>query len=294
LPRIDHLEVEIMKNLIRHTAGLPVNLAYIDAGQGIPVIFVHEFAGDMMSWLPQINALSRRYRCIAYNARGYSPSDVPVDASAYSWQAAVADLIALMDFLGLRRAHVVGLSMGGYTVVSAGSLHPDRILSIGVCSAGSGSVSSGREAMIASSLGLADQIERDGIRSGIADYAKAAARLPFLEKDPVGFEAFFEQFASHDAIGSALTLRGVQAARPSLLDKGPQLAAICAPVMMMLGDRDSGCVEPTLFMWRTIPGATLAVLPNSGHCINLEEPEVFNRLLLDFLDRAGQTDQSAA
>jgi pimeloyl-ACP methyl ester carboxylesterase len=89
-------------------------------------------------------------------------------------------------------------------------------------------------------------------------------------------------------------LRGVQAARPSLLDKGPQLAAIRAPVMMMLGDRDSGCVEPTLFMWRTIPGATLAVLPNSGHCINLEEPEVFNRLLLDFLDRAGSVDQSAS
>ncbi len=65
-----------MSTLIRRTTGLPVNLAYLDVGQGSPVIFVHEFAGDMMSWLPQVNALSRRYRCIAYSARGYTPSDI--------------------------------------------------------------------------------------------------------------------------------------------------------------------------------------------------------------------------
>lgn len=274
-----------MNNLVKRTSGLAVNLAYLDAGIGPPIIFVHEFAGDLRSWLPQIQALSRRFRCIAYNARGYAPSDVPTDPKAYGWQFAVSDLIALMDHLAIDKAHIVGLSMGGYAVVSAGYLHPDRILSIGVCSAGSGSVSVGREEMIRSSLALADQIERDGIRSGIHAYARAPSRLPFLEKDPAGFDTFFEQFASHDALGSALTLRGFQAARPSLLDKGPELARINAPVMMMLGDRDSGCVEPTLFMWRTIPGATLAVLPNSGHCINLEEPDTFNRLLLDFVDR---------
>lgn len=274
-----------MDTLVRRTTGLPVNLAYLDAGSGPPVIFVHEFAGDLRSWLPQVNALSRRYRCIAYSARGYTPSDVPTDPKAYGWEFAVSDLIALMDFLKIDQAHVVGLSMGGYAVVTAGWMHPQRMLSISACSAGSGSVSKGREEMIASSRALADQIERDGIRSGIAEYARAASRIPFLEKDPVGFDTFFEQFAGHDALGSALTLRGFQAGRPSLLDKGAELARVRAPVMMMLGDRDSGCVEPTLFMWQTIPGATLAVLPNSGHCINLEEPEVFNRLLLDFLDR---------
>ena len=274
-----------MSTLIRRTTGLPVNLAYLDAGQGSPVIFVHEFAGDMMSWLPQVNALSRRFRCIAYSARGYTPSDIPTDPKAYGWEFSVSDLIALMDFLKIPKAHIVGLSMGGYGVVSAGYLHPDRILSITPCSAGSGSVTKGREEMVASSRALADRIEHEGTRSAVAEYAKAASRLPFLEKDPVGFNTFFEQFSSHDSLGSALTLRGFQAARPSLLDKGQELSTIKAPVMMMLGDRDSGCVEPTLFMWRTIPGATLAVLPNSGHCINLEEPEVFNRLLLDFIDR---------
>jgi len=274
-----------MNSLVRRTRGLAVELAYLEAGAGTPIIFVHEFAGDMRSWLPQINALSRRFRCIAYNARGYAPSDIPTDPKAYGWAYAVSDLIALMDNLKIDKAHIVGLSMGGYAVVSAGYLHPERILSIGVCSAGSGSVSQGREEMIRSSLALADQIERDGIRSGISEYARAPSRLPFFEKDPSGFDTFVEQFASHDSLGSALTLSGFQAARPSLLDKGKELATIKAPVMMMLGDRDSGCVEPTLFMWRTIPGATLAVLPNSGHCINLEEPEVFNRLLLDFIDR---------
>lgn len=277
-----------MSTLIRQTRGLPVNLAYLDVGSGEPVIFVHEFAGDMLSWLPQVHALSRRFRCIAFNARGYAPSDIPSDPAQYSWQLAVDDLIGLMDHLGVARAHVVGLSMGGYTVVSAGYLHPQRFLSITVCSAGSGSVSQGREAALASSRALADRIEREGIRSGIAEYANAPFRLPFREKDPVGFDHFFEQFAAHDSLGSALTLRGVQAGRPSLLDKGRELASVAAPVMLMLGDRDSGCVEPTLFMWRTIPGARLAVLPNAGHCINLEEPEHFNRLLVDFLDQTGE------
>jgi len=271
--------------LIRRTTGLPVNLAYIDVGEGTPIIFVHEFAGDMMSWLPQVNALSRRYRCIAYSARGYTPSDVPTDPKAYGWEFAVSDIIALMDFLKIDKAHLVGLSMGGYAVVSAGYLHPNRILSIGVCSAGSGSVSHGREEMIASSLAMADRIEREGTRLAVTDYAKAASRVPFLEKDPMGFDTFFQQFAGHDSLGSALTLRGFQAARPSLLDKGRELASIKAPVLMLLGDRDSGCVEPTLFMWRTIPGASLAVLPNSGHCINLEEPDLFNSMLLAFIDR---------
>ena len=148
--------------------------------------------------------------------------------------------------------------------------------------------------MISSSLALAERIEREGTRSAVADYAKGDSRLPFFEKDPLGFDTFFQQFASHDGLGSALTLRGFQARRPSLLDQGRELSTIVAPVLLMLGDRDSGCVEPTLFMWRIIPGASLAVLPNSGHCINLEEPEVFNHLLLDFLDRvaaaAGQAD----
>ena len=283
-----------MTTLIRRTIGLPVNLAYLDVGRGEPLIFVHEFAGDMMSWLPQVNALSRRFRCIAYNARGYKPSDVPADPGAYGWEFAVSDLIALMDFLKIAKAHIVGLSMGGYAVVSAGYLHPDRILSITPCSAGSGSVSQGREEMISSSLALADRIEREGMRNAVAEYAKGDARLPFFEKDPLGFDTFFQQFASHDGLGSALTLRGFQARRPSLLDQGRALSTIGAPVLLMLGDRDSGCVEPTLFMWRTIPGASLAVLPNSGHCINLEEPEVFNHLLLDFLDRvvavAGQAN----
>ena len=148
--------------------------------------------------------------------------------------------------------------------------------------------------MTSSSPASADRIEGEGRRSAVADYAKGDSRLHSVEKDPLGFDTFFQQFASPDGLDLALTLRGFQARRPSLLDQGSELATISAPVLLMLGDRDSGCVEPTLFMWRTIPGATLAELPNTGHCINLEEHRVFNHLLLDFLDRVAAAAGQAA
>src|SRR3954451_10972770 len=94
-----------------------VGLHVEEAGRGFPVLFVHEFAGDHRSWEPQVRALSRRYRCITYAARGYPPSDVPEDPAAYSQARAVADAIAVLDGLGVEHAHVVGLSMGGFATL---------------------------------------------------------------------------------------------------------------------------------------------------------------------------------
>ena len=89
-----------------------VKLHYEESGSGTPIVFVHEFAGDWRTWEPQLRHFSRRYRCIAYNARGYPPSDVPADVERYSQQRARDDILGVLDALGLRRAHVVGNSMG--------------------------------------------------------------------------------------------------------------------------------------------------------------------------------------
>src|SRR3954449_3133854 len=91
-----------------------VRLYVEEAGAGFPVLFVHEFAGDHRSWEPQVRTLSRRYRCVVYSARGYPPSDVPREQDAYSQARAVADAVAVLDALEIERAHVVGLSMGGF------------------------------------------------------------------------------------------------------------------------------------------------------------------------------------
>src|ERR671925_1035301 len=102
-----------------------VKLHYEEAGRGTPLVFVHEFAGDAQSWRLQTAFFARRYRTIAFNARGYPPSDVPTDPAAYSQDHAVEDIRGVLDALGIERAHVCGLSMGGYATLHFGLRHPD-------------------------------------------------------------------------------------------------------------------------------------------------------------------------
>src|SRR5207248_4176373 len=113
-----------------------VSLYYEETGSGTPLLFSHEFAGDHRSWAPQVRELGRRYRCITYSARGYPPSDVPDAPEAYSQERAVADAVAVLDHLGIERAHVVGLSMGGFCALHLGLSRPERALSLVVAGCG--------------------------------------------------------------------------------------------------------------------------------------------------------------
>ena len=115
-----------------------VRLHYEETGSGTPIVFVHEFAGDSRSWEPQVRYLSRRYRCIAYNARGYPPSEVPADPAAYSQDRARDDVLAVLDGLAIERAHVVGLSMGGFATLHFGLAYPHRALSLTLAGVGYG------------------------------------------------------------------------------------------------------------------------------------------------------------
>src|SRR5207249_8425669 len=99
------------------TARDGVKLYYEAAGSGMPILFVHEFAGDYRSWEPQMRYFSRRHRCIVYSARGYRPSDVQPAPEAYTYRHFMDDVVAVLDHLGLGKAHVVGLSMGGYSAL---------------------------------------------------------------------------------------------------------------------------------------------------------------------------------
>src|SRR5499426_3043707 len=91
-----------------------VKLYYEDGGSGIPVVFVHEFAGDYRAWESQVRYFARCYRCITYNARGYPPSDVPADGVPYSQYRARDDTRAVLDALIFEKSHDVGLSMDGF------------------------------------------------------------------------------------------------------------------------------------------------------------------------------------
>jgi pimeloyl-ACP methyl ester carboxylesterase len=226
---------------------------------------------------------SRRYRAIAFNARGYPPSDVPDDVKAYSQERAAEDIRGVLDALKIAKAHVCGLSMGGYSTLHFGLKHPDRALSLVVAGAGYGSVPGEREKFRKDTEVVARRFEEDGMQKTAEMYSRGPTRVQFMDKDPVGWREFHAQLADGSAKGHALTQRGVQMLRPSILDLGPALEKLDVPTLIMTGDEDDPCLEPGIFMKRKIPTAGLVVLPKSGHTINLEEPEAFNRAVLDFL-----------
>jgi pimeloyl-ACP methyl ester carboxylesterase len=258
-----------------------VHLYYQVTGRGYPLVLSHEFAGDITSWEPQVNFFSRRYQVITYCARGYPLSDVPEDPAAYSQEQSVEDLCALLDHLGIEQAYIGGLSMGGSVTVSFGIAHPEKCGALIVASAGSGTTD--RENLLASWQELSELMLAEGMEKFAEEYARGPARVQFLRKDPVGWEKFRAGLAAHSAQGSAYTFRGVQMKRPTIYQLEEQLGQIDIPTLVLIGDEDEPCIEPSVFMKRHIPRSGLAVFPQAGHTINLEEPDLFNRTILDFL-----------
>jgi pimeloyl-ACP methyl ester carboxylesterase len=260
-----------------------VTLHAEETGAGEPLVFIHEFAGDHRSWEPQVRHFSAGYRCVTYAARGYPPSDVPTGLEAYSQARAVADAIAVLDGLGIDRAHLVGLSMGGFTALHLVLGHPDRVSSTVVAGAGYGAQPERADAFRAESMITAAAFAAEGAAKVAERYAVGPARVQFQNKNPRGWAEFAAALAGHSSLGSALTMRGVQAARPSLYALTGELAKVRTPVLIVTGDEDEGCLEPALMLKRTIPTAGLAVLPRTGHTANLEEPDVFNQAVDKFL-----------
>lgn len=260
-----------------------IRLYYEVSGSGYPLLFSHEFAGDYRSWEPQVRFFARRYQVITYNARGYPPSDVPEEVSAYSQAQAAEDIVLLLRHLNIPQAHLVGLSMGGYAVLHVGLTHPEVARSLVVAGCGYGSVASERQKFQQDSAQIAQRLEREGMQAVAPVYARGPTRVQFADKDPRGWREFADQLAQHSAIGAALTLRGVQGQRPSVYALEAQMRQLQVPTLILTGDEDEPCLEPGLFMKRMIPTAGLVVLPKSGHTVNLEEPELFNRTLSDFL-----------
>lgn len=257
-----------------------VHLYYEVHGRGFPLVLSHEFAGDYRSWEPQVRFFARRYRVIVYNARGYPPSDVPTELSAYTQEQAVEDLRGLLQHLGVGQAHVGGLSMGGNVALNFGLAYPGMATSLIVASTGTGSTDP--EPFRRRADEFARRLEAEGM-TAMADYARGPHRVQLLRKDPKGWQEFSDRFLQHSAIGSALTLRGIQGRRPPIFALEAKMRALDIPTLIMVGDEDDPCIEPGVFMKRCIPRSGLAVFPQSGHAINLEEPDLFNRTLLDFL-----------
>jgi len=246
---------------------------------------VHEFAGDHRSWEHQLREFGKRYRCIAYAARGYTPSDVPADADAYSYRHVMRDAVAVLDHLEIERAHLIGLSMGGYTVLQVALNYPGRVRSLVLAGTGSGSERWYTEEFHKRSRDLATQFERDGSAAVAQTYGRGPSRIPHALKDPRGFAEFSRQLAEHDAQGSAHMSRGFQGGRASLYDFEKEIRLLMMPALIVVGDEDERCIESALFLKSAISASGLMVFPKTGHAVNLEEPDLFNRAVSNFLSR---------
>ena len=267
-----------------------VQLYYEEAGTGVPVVFVHEFAGDWRSWEPQMRHFSRSYRCITYSARGYLPSDLPIDPASYSQDHWRDDVRAVIDGLGLDRPHVVGLSQGAFAALHFGMRYcsrgePPKARSLTLAGVGSGAHPAHYSNFQGISLANADLIRSEGMDAFVETYGHGPSRIQHQRKDPRGFAEYAKQFAEHDAEGSAMTMAGYQGKRPSLYSLIDTIARIDVPVLILTGDEDELCIETSVMLKRAIAKAGLAVLPQSGHGINLEEPALFNQLVGDFFHR---------
>jgi pimeloyl-ACP methyl ester carboxylesterase len=259
-----------------------------EAGQGTPVVFVHEYAGDWRTWEPQVRAFSRSHRCITYSQRGYPPSDVPTDGAKYGQDVFRDDVIALMDALKIDKAHIVGHSMGASTALHVGIRYPQRCLSVTAASCGYGSspdpkkVEEGR----AASRETAAMFETVDFATAAARYADGATRQTHKNKDPRGFAEFAAMLAQHSPQGHAMTMRYLQAKRPTLWDMEADLKRFAPPLLIIVGDEDDWCLDSSVFLKRTVPTAGLLVIPRSGHTITSEEPAAFNAALADLFATA--------
>ncbi|KAB2917946.1 MAG: alpha/beta fold hydrolase [Hyphomicrobiaceae bacterium] len=255
---------------------------YEETGEGTPILFIHEFGGDHRSWADQMRHFGRGWRAITWAARGYPGSDAPDDEALYGQDFFNRDAIAVLDAAKAEKAHIVGLSMGGYTALMLAAKHPERVISCTAAGAGSGAPKATRAQFIDECRKTAAEFERAGTVDAEA-MGRGPTRVQLLNKDPIAWRAFVDHLAEHQAHTAARTLRTVQAGRASLYDLEAELKSIKAPVLLLVGDEDEPCLDVNLWMKRLMPVARLALLPGSGHVINLEEPALFNRLVEDFI-----------
>ncbi len=259
-----------------------VNLYYEETGEGAPILFLHEYGGDVRSWEPQVRHFARDHRCIVMCSRGYPPSDVPTDETQYGQDHAIADALAVMDQAGVSTAIVIGLSMGAYTGLRLTIEHSDRITALVAASGGAGSPPEGLKVFQEEAFALSETYLAEG--KMLADnFANGPTRTQLKRKDIRSWTEFRDQLAEHPAFGAAYTLRHVQGRRPSLYDFETAFEACDVPTLLMVGDEDDVCLDVNVWLKRHMPTAGLRVFPKSGHLINLEDPATFNAEIDDFL-----------
>ncbi|HEY5410014.1 MAG TPA: alpha/beta hydrolase [Caulobacteraceae bacterium] len=264
------------------TAADGTKLWFEEAGAGPPLLLAHELGSDARQWRGQVGAFSGDFRCIAPNARGYPPSEVPEDADAYLWDRFADDIGAVLDAAGEARAALVGWSMGAYAALQFARLHPGRVRALVLVGIGSGSPKAD-ETGWRTQMALMAAAWLEDPRRGADTMAEADNRQPLRRLNPGAFDAWLADLEGHSPEGMARTCRNYQGRRPSLQDFEAEFAGLEVPTLIVCGEEDAPCLEASRWLERTLPNAQLWLVAGAGHCPNLEIADKFNRRVGQFL-----------
>ena len=259
-----------------------ISLYYEETGQGDAIVFAHEFSDDCRSFAGQVAHFAPRYRCIVYNARGFAPSEAPTALEAYSQEQSVEDMAGLMRHLGIDAAHVVGVSMGSMTTLHFGLRHPGMARSLVICGTGPGDTARAKARFEAEIDEFIADIETRGWPEIAEDYGLTDDRLRLRDKNPAAYAGFQARLAMRALNGPLQTLRRTVTGRPLLSDLAAQMREMNVPTLILTGDEDHVCIDTGLYLKRLLPAAGLSIVPGTGHAVNLEEPDLFNRTLESF------------
>jgi pimeloyl-ACP methyl ester carboxylesterase len=242
-----------------------VNLHYEIHGEGPVILLSHGYSATSEMWRGQIEVLSRSHRLIVWDMRGHGRSDYPDDISAYSEEATVADMAALLDAAGADRAIVGGLSLGGYMSLAFHRVHPERVRALLIIDTGPGFKND-------------EARERWNQRAGQYAARFEAEGLAYLQS--LSPEMAMSSHRSADGLIRAA--RGMLTQRDDRVIKS--LPEIRVPALIIAGANDTPFLAAADYMAAKIPNAAKVVIPNAGHSSNIDQPELFNQALVEFLD----------
>jgi pimeloyl-ACP methyl ester carboxylesterase len=260
-----------------------IEIEYEVSGRGPAVLLTHGYSDTGRMWDGQRRALGDRYRLITWDMRGHGQTNSPDDPARYSADLTVADMRALLQHLGVDRAVVGGLSLGGYVSLAFALAHPEMVRALVIADSGPGYRNAeARAAWNARAHARAADLEARGLE---ALGASRAMREVATERAATPGEARETAPRHRSARGLAHAARGMLAQEGSTVIDG--LASIRVPTLVIVGDQDEPFLAPSQYMAKKIPGARLVVIPGARHWANLDQPDLFNRALVDFLDALG-------
>ncbi len=262
---------------------------YQDSGTGHPLVLAHGLGGDLTMWLPQVPVISERYRVITWDCRGHGRSEVTEDG--YSIESFVDDQYKLLQYLGVEKAYVGGLSMGGLIAWAFALTHPEMVTALILSDTAGiniGVDEESRRQLTDMFMTTAKIAEKRGRGGAMADEAiKLMFCAQFIQNNPEIIAMVKERIANSSGIGFARTIRGIFGTEVKTQETNiaQLLATIKSPTLVLVGEEDVLTPVPTAeALSRAIPGSRLHIIKGSGHVPNIEQTEEWNRVVMDFLD----------